>query len=479
LTPRFVAVLCLFDHALALLERDGRGLPGREVARVTHDGPLWAEAVLESGEGVLAFLGGVEDRPLERKDKVFGNVDSFVYLYRLEPGRAPTLLLDLNTSELGIRTPKVVGLELREGTVHASALGYGSDRLLEVDFDPPLFSVPRVRVAASAPGCSDAVVREGTRVCANPLLDAFVELRDPPVIHPVRPGALGDPSARERLGEALFFTSLMAPDASSEGRLSRFTCETCHFEGGTDGRVHHSGRGDVRVSTRPLLGLLNDAPHFSRAHDRDLTAVCHNEFGVANRGNPVDPWFALARARVPWRVSLGDTEQEVGPLELRRSLLEFRARVTHEENPWAARERDPRVFTDTEKLGAVTFQKRCVGCHAARLIANDPFTEVPFERWQALVLSPQGPIVWARGDYARTGVLPYVDPEGTRIPSLRRLYLKRPYLTRGIARSLDDVLSLVRFGPDELLHAGGDRRPDLSALGAEERAGLVAFLKLL
>jgi hypothetical protein len=95
------------------------------------------------------------------------------------------------------------------------------------------------------------------------------------------------------------------------------------------------------------------------------------------------------------------------------------------------------------------------------------------------VLSPSGAIVWARGDYAKVGVLPYVDPKGTRIPSLRRLYLKRPYLTRGTARTLDELLALVRFSDAELLHAGGETRADLRALTPSERSDLLAFLELL
>ena len=37
-------------------------------------------------------------------------------------------------------------------------------------------------------------------------------------------------------GVALFFTDLIAPENVSSGTHSRFTCETCHFEGGVDGQ---------------------------------------------------------------------------------------------------------------------------------------------------------------------------------------------------------------------------------------------------
>jgi hypothetical protein len=328
------------------------------------------------------------------------------------------------------------------------------------------------------PGCSDVGFAGDTLLCANPLFDAWILLsasgRHAPRLKGSHPPAA---STAERLGEALFFTTLMAPDATSEGRRSRFTCETCHFEGGTDGRVHHSGRDDIRVSTRPLLGLFNDAPHFSRAHDPDLTSVSNNEFSVANRGNPIDPWFSLSKQRFPWLTELGVTEEVTEPLALRRALLAFLARFSHAENPLAVRRPSPRRFSNDERRGAELFRAECVRCHAARLVARDATTEVPFERWEALVLSPEGPIVWSNGDYAKTGVLPYVDPNGTQTPSLRRLYLKRPYLTNGSARTLDELLSAVEGSDAEFAHASTRRLA--KTISPHERRALVAFLELL
>jgi cytochrome c peroxidase len=333
------------------------------------------------------------------------------------------------------------------------------------------------------PGCSDIVVAGARRLCASPLFDAWVELGEgleaKPAVHPARAPQAGDPEPLERLGEALFFTTLMAPDATSEGRSSRFTCETCHFEGATDGRVHNSGRNEIRVSTRSLLGLFNDAPYFSRARDPDLTSVSHHEFAVANRGNPVDPWFSLDTVRFPWLSSLGLERRELSPLELRGALLRFLARFSPEENPFVAQRSAAARFSAEERRGAELFREHCAGCHAARLVANAPATLVPFERWEALIFSPATPIVWARGEYEQTGVLPYVDPEGTRVPSLRRLYAKRPYFTNGTARTLGDVLERARSGR-RFFHAEPVSPPeDARALTAEERGGLIAFLRLL
>jgi hypothetical protein len=481
LSPHHLAAVCLFDHAIALYERGAGGEPGREVARITHDGPLWSVALLERGDELFIAAGGVEDHPLERRDRVFGYLDSFAYLYVL--GRGGTLLQKRaeNTSALDVVVPKAVALRERAGTVELLALGYATAPLLALAPDGSHTA------RAALPGCSDLVLSGERLLCANPLFDAWVELdARGPVLHPARPPAPNDPPPDVRLGEALFFTTLMAPDARSDGRLSRFSCETCHFEGATDGRVHDSGRtafdapDHVRVSTRPLFGLFNDAPHFSRAHDRDLTSVCNNEFAVANRGNPVDPWFSLDTSRFGWLRELALPETRLSPLELRRALFEFLARFSHEENPFVVAHEPPLRFTPSEQSGAERFRELCARCHAARLVANDPATLVPFERWEKLVFSRATPLVWARGDYEETSVLPYVDREGTRIPSLRRLYLKRPYFTNGSAESLADVLERARFSEQRFFHAEpAAPQSGLRALDPDARRELLDFLRLL
>jgi hypothetical protein len=475
LSPHHLAVACLFDHAVSVLERDAQGEPGREVARIVHDGPIWSVALREQDGELLIGAGGVEDHPLERRDRVFGYLDSFVYLYALEADGTLERRQAVNASALGVVDPKALVFDEHEGAPLLHAIGYATAPLVSVG------ATSAEITRAAVPGCSALVARGERLICADPLLDAWVDLAPGgAAVHPARPPALEDPNPRERLGEALFFTTLMAPDARSDGRLSRFTCETCHFEGATDGRVHDSGRAGVRVSTRPLLGLFNDAPYFSRAHDRDLTAVVHDEFTVVNRGNPVEPWFALEPARFPWLARLGVDRPRIEPLELRGSLLAFLARFSHEENPFVVTHAPPGRFSEREREGAALFRARCAACHAARLVANDASSEVPFERWEALIFSPATPIVWARADYAKSGILPYVDPQGTRVPTLRRLYLKRPYFTNGSARTLADVLERACFSDSGFFH-GAPENPDqpLHVFDEAERAALLEFLRLL
>lgn len=477
LSERYLAVGCLFDHAIVLMARDAKGAPAHEVARIVHDGPIWSVSLVERDGTLFVGAGGVEDRPLARADRVFGHVDSFVFFYAYDTARGLQRRGEVNVSELGVVTPKSVTLRFDADVPVLDAYGYASDRSATLRFATG--AAPTAVTHPALPGCADVIELARRRVCANPLFDAWTALGSEPRVHPVRPDGPGDPNPQEKLGEALFFTTLMAPDAKSDGRLSRFTCETCHFEGGTDGRVHNSGRDEILVSTRPLFGLANAGPHFSRAHDPDLTSVSHNEFTVANRGNPVDPWFELDATRFPWLQSLGSVQPSVPALEMRTALLHFLRRFSHEENPFAfAHER---AFSERERRGAELFRDRCASCHAARLIAGDAETTVPFERWERLVLSPEGPIVWSDGSYARTGVEPYVDRRGTRVPSLRRLHLKRPYLTNGSALDLEQLLWFMRFTPNGTRHASTAADVDARAvsLDTEQRAALVAFLRLL
>jgi len=135
-------------------------------------------------------------------------------------------------------------------------------------------------------------------------------------------------------------------------------------------------------------------------------------------------------------------------------------------------------FTALERTGAQVFRDRCAVCHAARLVADEPTSLVPFERWESLVLSPSGPIVWTNAAYEKTGVTPYVHTDGARVPALRRLYKKWPYFTSGRAKSLAELLDRFASSPTATYH---DAAPDaqLTRLTADEKSALLAFLDLL
>ncbi|WP_437874596.1 hypothetical protein [Sorangium sp. So ce513] len=507
---RHLLVACLLDHTLVVLPvgEGGRPLSGG-AARIRHDGPIWSFDAIETEDGgLLIAAGGVEDHPLDRTGGSFGYIDSFVFLYRVAAGARPevTRLAAVNVSEHGVLTPKAIALSAVPGSadVRVIATGYGGDRRAELVFRAPgagSSTAPEVSTRPLAPGVAAmAALGGGAFAYANPLLDAWLlDAGGEVVKRPVHDDGEDARSGEVRLGEALFFTSLMAPWNRTDGPLSRFTCETCHFEGYVDGRTHHTGRGDVRATTKPLLGLFNNRPHFSRALDPDLTTVADNEFRVAGALSGHDPWFSVSREIAPWLADLGvfDVERadraELSPEALRRALMSFLMEFSHRTNPAVVGRAG---FSALERDGARVFRDRCARCHAPVLRSDDPGSAVPFERWEELVFAPEGAIVWGRAGYEKTGVVPYVHEEGARVPSLRRLYKKRPYFTNGSARTLRDVLERARFAapgaaavpgaaaapgaataPGAFFHDGAPE--GLAALDPAAIDALLAFLDLL
>jgi hypothetical protein len=472
LAGRDLVMRCLFDHRVVVRPLGADGVP--EVARdqvIEHDGPIWSAVPAPGNEPGWLALGGVEDHPLVRDEGYFGHIDSFLYLYRLSPDGAERRAA-LNLSAYGVITPKAM---VWRDADELLVTGYGGERAVVVTVSPQ----GTLRVRASLvwpPGTHDLVLHEAGVLAADPLLDGWLVARrdDEPAVVPVDgPRQVPDPTDA-RLGEVMVFTGLMAPFNSSAGPHSRFACETCHFEGGVDGRVHHTGRGHVRAATKPLFGLFNNKPHFTRALDKDLTRVAHAEFRVAGAGSGHHPWFTVDVASRPWLRDVVGSTEPLGPARLRRAVLRFLMGLSHRMNP---RRGGRSRFDDLERRGADLFEQRCVSCHAPRLSTDDPDSEVTRDRWEALVMSPAAPLVWASEAYRKTGVEPLVHPKGARTSSLRRLELKRPYFTNGSARRLPDVLSAAGWQGEAFFHA---RAPDASErLSEDEQVALLAFLRLL
>lgn len=474
----------LLDHTLLAFRLSPRGRVLEERARLTHDGPTWGFDVAQSTDGeLLVAATGVEDHPLDRSDGAFGYIDSFAFLYRLPRSGPVRELWRVNVSELGVVTPKAPVLKLEGGSGSLFVSGYGADRALTLRFEGASSAAPSAQSERFFPGTSAALALDsGALAFADPLLDAWLlrradgELPAALELRPVEAAQAPRAPAEERLGEALFFTTLMAPWNSSDGSHSRFTCETCHFEGYVDGRVHHTGRGDVRVATKPLRGLFNNRPHFSRALDPDLATVAHHEFRVAGKGSGRDPWFGLRVADFPWLTELGVGAAELDAEGLRRALMAFLMGFSYTMNPAVS---GRLAFDAAERRGAQKFRDLCARCHAPRLQSDVAESALPFEGWERAIFSPEGPIVWASAEYQKTGVTPYVHERGARVPSLRRLYAKWPHFTNGSASTLGDLLAGVRYDDARFFHASAPPDPELHALSAAEARDIAAFLDLL
>ncbi len=485
----FLVSMSVLGHQLVVVPVDERGVPdGARAMRVDNDGPFWGFDARVVGASLLVAAGHVEDHPLDRSGGSFGYIDSFVSVYRFPAaaGAKAERLVRLNASAAGVVVPKALAF-LDDDTVVALGAGSGRGMRFQIDGSTAIEVTTddgaRAREArattavAALPGIVAVAVAGGRALAADRLLDAWVVLpldggapRAVPV--PAPPGAPARSTA-SKLGEALAFTTLMAPRQKSDGELSRFTCETCHFEGGGDGRVHSTGRGDVKASTRFIQGLFNNKPLFTRALDENLSEMVHAEFRVANARSELDPWFAVTPADAPWLSLLG-VRGKVEPVELRRALVSFFHDFTPRENAAVV---GRTAFTAEERRGAEVFRARCASCHTPRLVGDDPRTAQPFDRWERLILSDNGPLVWSGDGRKKTGIEPYVHEDGARPSSLRRVSRKLPYFTNGSSRALADVVARARFSGSTFMHSS--KRSDLAALPPADQRALVAFLELL
>ncbi|MBK8258176.1 MAG: hypothetical protein IPK82_36605 [Polyangiaceae bacterium] len=478
-TETAVAAVSLIEHRVRVFHLDAMGKPESvHAVSIENDGPFWALSAVDAPGATWIVTGGTENKRLDRTHGSFENIDSFVYIDRVEWGSPPIVsrVAAINVSEQGVLTPKAIAAEIRGENMHLFVTGYGGENAAAIDI-PMAGGKPKIETIAWPPGSASIVqVAPDVYACANPLLDAWVLGPPPGRLVSVSGEADSKRSIESRIGEALIFTSLMAPWNRSDGPLSRFTCETCHFEGYVDGRTHSTGRGDVRATTKPLFGLWNNRPHFTRALDPDLAAVAHAEFRVAGARSDHSPIFDLHVADRGWLSHLGAADKHLDALSLRRAFMVFLSEFTHRSSPFVE---DRNAFDSQERVGAALFRDRCETCHEARTVSDDPASRVPFQQWEALILSSKGPIVWAQAKYFKTGVEPYVHEEGARVSSLRRLHKKGPYFTNGSAKTLDDVLRAARFGADIFVHSAAHESVATGSFSADEREALKAFLSLL
>ena len=354
---------------------------------------------------------------------------------------------------MGVVTPKALLFDRTQpGELRVWATAYGSDRVAEIRVLPESLTLIRTRHAP--PGTTDIVVSEDDRqlVLANPLLDAVytVPLQDGAAwTNAIDFPAPAIGTAEIRFGELVAFTTIMAPVNSSEGLLSRFTCEACHFEGGIDGRTHFTGRGHVFATTKPLRGLADNVPLFTRGGDRTLASMVSAEFRAANQGNverfPVrlsDHEWLREIDRLP---GVGGGEV-ISPEWQRRALIAFFVDFRHRSNGRRARGLQ---LDRAARRGLAVFRDRCADCHQPLASTRGgPGGAVPFEDWEDSLTHDGADLIWGAPFFSKTGIEPYVSRAGARAPSLRRVSEKYPYFTDGSAATLRQVLEGFRYdGP--------------------------------
>lgn len=446
----------LLDHRIDVIPITAYGADVAHTQSIVHNGPIWGFDITRRGDHILIAAVGVEDRPLDRTQGEFGYVDSFLFLYELPvagskssspiAAGSPQRFASWNLSAKNIVTPKAVAFKSGATGLEVWLLAFGSGR--GAVFQLQNFDLSLERTFAALPGSTDFVFEHGQRgtqlLATNSLLDQAYRLTPD---GPARPQGLLEtnslknryPTPEARLGELLFFTTLLSPENRSEGQLSRFTCETCHFEGTIDGRIHYTGRGKVFATTKTLRGLVNNVPLFSRAGDRSLATMVMAEFHVANQKRQDN--FSLAVEQHPWLKEIKDLPTRIGPLELRKSFLSFFVFFDHKPSSRLA---GTARMTPLAVVGLDVFRARCEYCHLALRSTRDE-EAVSFREWRAAIENESLDLIWGAPFYTKTNILPYVSNKGARVPSLRRVSEKYPYFTNGSSRDLRSVLERFRY----------------------------------
>jgi len=531
-------VIGYLDHEFwAIPSRQGR-LDFANKTVVEHDGPIWSMDIRPIERGHCVVLGGVENHPLDRTGGEFGWVDSFAYYYELsgvaksnespfaeigptsvDPSGLSTGSTEfairqvgsVNLSTLGIVTPKRIRFESGSGDIpQVWILGHGSEfggrfalsasgfHLLErvlippgvADFvsGPPFLAVSTIldnlcEVARKKEEWTESDPRTGSPAgsTAEPPTGSLAKSRNEAMtvsraVQPIARTDFGVPIRDSELvlGEALAWTTLLTPNNQTSGALSRFTCETCHFEGGVDGRIHFTGRDQIFAATKPIRGLADNVPVFSRAGDRTLSTMILAEFLVANQSR--NQWFEIETSGSPWMVNLG-LPDKVRPDAQRLALLRFFAELEH--HPKSNREK---IRDSDIQPGLELFRDRCAGCHLPIRSTRQPEALVPFETWASILLDPRDDLIWGSDRRMRTGIVPYVSPAGARVPSLRRVSRKYPYFTNGSSDHLQGVLERFRFQGFRSWHdspSGEESPTNHSHLSREEIRALLDVLKLM
>jgi len=484
----------MLEHTILIIPFKGDVPDLSQATRITNAGPFWAiNVVVADGQLVIA-AGGVENRSLSRMKGEFGYLDSYLYLFTLDrdsKGRFNWCPHDrknaqryraVNLSTYGVLTPKAIDLRCRKKSLLKLVVtGYGADKA--ITFTVKSGGIFLDRIFWVLPGISDAAVTSNQKgrflVFTSPLLDHMAKLdlntgKMLMVMTPVSPQASKRPIPNH-LGEILFFTDLMSSNNSSHGELSRFTCEACHFEGEIDGRTHFTGRENIHTTTKSVHGLANNLPLFSRGGDESLSSMVMAEFLVANQHRR--GVFSVQKNDYHWMSTLDNWPDTLTPLKLREGLLSFFSVLKHKPNPWRIKHG---ALTEDAKRGLVVFRERCSDCHQA-IKSTRTEDGIGFEGWQDWLTNENLDLVWGAPFFARTGVTPYVDSAGSRVPSLRRVWMKYPLFTNGSSKTIRDILNDFRYQDSTVWHrvdiSDADTAEDITVLTPQEKSDLEMLLR--
>ncbi|MFT5430368.1 MAG: hypothetical protein ACI9OJ_001042 [Myxococcota bacterium] len=259
-------------------------------------------------------------------------------------------------------------------------------------------------------------------------------------------------------GERLFYSAALWRRAKHD----LVTCNTCHWNGGSDHRISPGFMERRSEVTRPLGGLSAVTPIFSTG------GTNHVSRAIEGLIRSLDPrlWFDVKGNWWDYPVELQTKHGTVtlSPKEVREALLRFVMQLRPEP---PARRRVGEPLSSRALAGQAHFERDCAGCHQPRRTLHKP-SAVP-NIAAALV---DAPLVFGTPGFAPTNAGPPVTPNGNRMTPLMNLSRGGPWFTSGSAPTLEAVLR--RFDPNGPVAHGQEPRASYSEQTVEE---LLAFLR--
>jgi hypothetical protein len=343
----------------------------------------------------------------------------------------------------------------------------GSDSVAVVTPRGETWEVRRIDAGLGPAGL---LARPGGFVVANRLDDSvwFYALDreggEPALAQAITLGTAARDTPRD-LGERLFHGTFLWRHPTGEA----YTCNGCHWDGGSDHRVHPGFEERRHEVTRPLGGIAAVRPVFSTGGAPSLTdAVEGLVRGLDARFyHPEGARGAWWDAEVQLPVKGGGVVT-LAARDVRRALLEFLMELPVEPGPLRL---PGQPFSLAARRGWELFARDCAACHEP---TRDMSTR---ERIHDDVLAAlrDAPATFAVPGWARTGVTPYFNQNGTRVAPLRELGRGGPWFTNGKVHTLTDLLARCRPGTSHV-HGGGDETAGTAAYGDDDLAALRAFL---
>lgn len=463
-------ILASNQPRLTLLKLDADGLPGQKIG--IHTVATIRDAAFEPTTGRVWTAGYRQARVRRRRGHV-ENLHSFVYAYRLDDLAlgvfVPVVSKDLSRSRL---TDPVSVEYSPTGMVIALS---GSHRVARL----AVSASASTRLASQMTGLvPNAVLAVDDVIFTAGFLSGQLWVHDARSLRARQVIALdGEASRRGRqraqpyeLGEMLFYSKALWSDQPD----NQFTCNSCHWDGLSDHRMHPGFNESRWEQIRPAAGAGMLAPIFTPGQASSLTIAVQGFIKSLDTrffASPTRPvWFESVAVALDSDISGAMPhirQRAISTFETRRALLTYLARRPVAPGYLRA---PGQPFSASAARGARLFFRDCTGCHApvVHMARNQPMTEA-----SALRYLVDRPLAFADARLEKAGVLPYFTASGNRIAPLTHLARPGPFFSDGSAPTLRAVLR--RSNPHaRLVHAPENRA--LPAYDEADRADLLDFL---